>query len=42
MDSSISRYGALVIPLGALLLVELISPKHLMKEPEPTKANQSP
>jgi hypothetical protein len=41
MDSSISRYGALVIPLGALLLVELISPKHLMKEPEPPKANQS-
>lgn len=26
MDSSISRYGALVIPLGAVLLVQLISP----------------
>jgi hypothetical protein len=27
MDASISRYGALVIPLGAVLLFELISPK---------------
>jgi len=27
MDSSISRYGALTIPLGAVLLVELLAPK---------------
>jgi hypothetical protein len=30
MDSSISRYGALVIPLGALLLFEFIQPKALL------------
>jgi len=27
LDASISRYGALILPLGALLLVELISRK---------------
>jgi hypothetical protein len=29
MDASISRYGALIIPLGALLLLELTSSKYL-------------
>jgi hypothetical protein len=42
MDSSISRYGALVIPLGAVLLIELVSPKYLMKESEPPQTNQTP
>jgi len=27
MDASISRYGALIIPLGAVLLVELLAPR---------------
>jgi hypothetical protein len=27
MDASISRYGALLVPLGAVLLVELLAPK---------------
>ena len=33
MDGSISRYGVLTVPLGALLLVELLKPKVLLKDP---------
>lgn len=29
MDASISRYGALIIPLGALLLMEIVSSRYL-------------
>ena len=32
MDASISRYGALIVPLGAILLVELLAPKDLLRE----------
>jgi hypothetical protein len=33
MDGSISRYGVLTVPLGAILLVELLKPKVLLKDP---------
>jgi hypothetical protein len=33
MDGSISRYGVLTVPLGAILLVELLKPKELLKDP---------
>ena len=33
MDGSISRYGVLTVPLGAILLVELLNPKVLLKDP---------
>jgi hypothetical protein len=32
LDASISRYGALIIPLGAILLVELSLPNSLLRE----------
>jgi hypothetical protein len=32
LDASISRYGALIVPLGAILLVELVAPKDLLRE----------
>jgi hypothetical protein len=32
MDASISRYGVLIVPLGAILLVELLAPKDLLGE----------
>lgn len=32
MDASISRYGALIVPLGAILLVELLAPKALLRD----------
>jgi hypothetical protein len=32
MDSSISRYGILIVPLGAILLAELMAPKVLLRE----------
>ena len=32
MDASISRYGALIVPLGAILMVELLAPKDLLRE----------
>jgi hypothetical protein len=32
MDSSISRYGALIVPLGAILMVEFLSPKDLLRD----------
>jgi hypothetical protein len=32
MDASISRYGALIVPLGAILLVELLVPKALLRD----------
>lgn len=31
MDASISRYGVLIVPLGAALLMELIYPRHLLQ-----------
>ena len=31
MDASISRYGVLIVPLGAALLIELIYPRHLLQ-----------
>jgi 4-amino-4-deoxy-L-arabinose transferase-like glycosyltransferase len=34
-DASISRYGALIVPLGCLLAVELIRPKNLLDTPSP-------
>jgi hypothetical protein len=34
MSASISRYGALIIPLGAFLLLELITPKGLLSKSE--------
>jgi len=32
MDASISRYGVLIVPLGAILLVELLVSKDLLRE----------
>jgi hypothetical protein len=32
MDGSISRYGALIVPLGAVLLVELFTPKVILRD----------
>jgi hypothetical protein len=32
MDASISRYGALIVPLGAILLVELLAPKAMLRD----------
>jgi hypothetical protein len=39
MDASISRYGVLTVPLGAVLLGELIKPGHLLETKMKSKSN---
>jgi hypothetical protein len=40
MDASISRYGVLLVPMGAILLVELLAPKALLRDMSSEKETQ--
>jgi hypothetical protein len=40
LDASISRYGALIIPLGAVLLVELVAPRSTLIQDGETAPSQ--